>query len=238
MTPRRTAVALLLAAAAAAPAKPAHLALADRMAADVRPADNGYANGPFTVTWAGIDGATTTVNKSDCTTFVTALLRTAYRFTPGEFDAWFGKSSPSVARYYDAAVADSGLHGFRQVADLRPGDLLISKYAAGTATAAGHMMIADGNPVLAKTIAGQKAYDLAVIDCTGSPHAADTRVTAKLPGEAHHAGVGRGTVRFYTDAHGVLQTWAWSSGNGVKVYDPAARPITFAKVPPANVGGR
>jgi hypothetical protein len=235
---RRPALLLLaaasLAAAAAAPTSskpPAHLALAERMVASILPENNSYANGKFTVTWAGIDGEKKTFNKSDCTTFVTALLRTAYHFTPKQFEGWFGKASPSVTLYYDSASANKGLVGFKQIADLRPGDLLISKFTnKAEGGAAGHMMIADGLPQLVRmpknASATEKVYDLTIIDCTGSPHADDSRIKPQ-------SGVGRGNIRLYTDKSGNLETWGWSASNAVKPYQGSARPMTFAKVPTA-----
>ncbi len=226
MTALRTAAVVLLAAASLA-AAPAHLVLADRMVRDVRPANNSYANGPFTVTWAGVNGKTLTYNKSDCTTFVTALLKTAYGFTANQFQGWFGRSSPAVSLYYDAALANSGLRGFKQITDLAPGDLLISKFASTAGGAAGHMMIADGYPQLARTTATQRVFDLVVVDCTGAPHTNDTRAKPQ-------SGVGRGTMRVYTDLTGTLQAWSWGASAASKPYDAAARPIIFAKVPPAR----
>ncbi len=226
MKPRRTAVSLLLAAAsfAVAPAKPAHLVLADRMVADVKPANNMYANGTATVTWAGVHGKTLTYNKSDCTTFVTALLKTGYGFTSEQFETWFHSTSPAVTTYYSAALANSGLQGFKQIAKVQPGDLLISKYVSSTTGAAGHMMVVDAAPVLVSTSATQRTFNVTVVDCTGSPHYADTRVKPQ-------SGAGRGTMRVYTDLSGNLLTWGWGTGTP---YAAADRPITFAKVPSVN----
>ena len=226
MYARRLTATLMFAAASLA-AGPAHLMLADRMVRDVRPADNTYANGPFTVTWAGVDGKAKTVNKSDCTTFVTALLKTAYGFTNKQFEDWFGKSSPSVGRYYDAAIADHGLTGFKQVAELRPGDLLISKFAQTGSGAAGHMMVVDAVPQLVKTTATQQVYSVTVIDCTGASHTGDTRAKPQ-------SGVGRGTMRVYADRSGTVVGWSWGASSYSKPYDATARPLTFAKVPPAK----
>ena len=85
-------------------------------------------------------------------------------------------------------MAGSGLHGFKQVADVAPGDLLISKFASTSGGAAGHMMIVDALPQLVKTTATQRVYDVAVVDCTGSPHTNDTRAKPQ-------SGVGRRTMR-------------------------------------------
>jgi hypothetical protein len=228
MDRRLTFAALLLVPAASlagTSAKPAHLALAERMVAEVKPANNMYANGPFTVTWAGVNGRTLTYNKSDCTTFVTALLKTGYGFTARQFEDWFGKSSPSITLYYDAALANTGLRGFKQIDELRPGDLLISKFAPDTGGAAGHMLIADAIPEFKTTKGAQKVYDVTIIDCTGSPHSDDTRARPQ-------SGAGRGVIRLYTDLSGKLVTWGWSTV--AKPYDAAARPMTFAKVPPSR----
>jgi hypothetical protein len=204
---------------------PAHLQLAEKMVSDIQPQNNEYKNGKATVTWAGINGAITE-NRSDCTTYVTALLKTAYHFTNADFAKLFGKSSPSISMYFAAATENKGLHGFKQISNLAPGDLLISKYIDPPAgSAAGQMMICDAPPKLAeKTSTGLQAYDITIIDCTGSPHANDTRTKPQ-------SGIGRGTMQVYVDSSGSVTAWSWAAGNHMKEYPSDSRPMIFAKVP-------
>ena len=205
--------------------QPAHLQLAEKMLSDIKPENNEYKNGKATVTWAGINGAVTE-NRSDCTTFVTALLKTAYHFSNADFQKWFGKSSPAIGTYFEAATDGKELHGFKQIADLRPGDLLISKYINPPAgSASGHMMIADAMPVKAETVSGDlQAYDITIIDCTGSPHAQDTRSRPQ-------SGIGRGTMQVYVDGAGNVTAWSWAAGRKIVRYASDSRPMIFAKVP-------
>ena len=211
---------------------PPHLKLAEKMVAEIKPANNRYKNGKFTVTWAGVDGASVTQNESDCTTYLTALLKTAYHFNTGDFNGWFGANSPSLGRYYDAAVADKGLQSFKAVADLRPGDVLISKYAKGEGSAAGHLMICDAPPVRKGTAdGGLTTYEVTIIDCTGAPHARDTRSKKTSPTGEALSGIGRGTMQVYADAKGDVAEWSWSAGNRMVRYSADKRPILFAKVP-------
>jgi hypothetical protein len=226
---------LLAGASAKTDPRPAHLALADRMVEEIAPANNRYKNGPFTVTWAGVNGAGKTQNESDCTTYVTALLRTAYGYGPDWFKTHFGVGSPSIGRYYDAAANNDALRGFKNVKDLKPGDLLISKYAKGASpSAAGHLMICDAAPVAADTAAGTadlKAYNVTILDCSAAPHANDTR-SKKVTGDAENrTGIGRGTMQVYVNADGDVVEWSWSAGRRMVRYAADQRPLLFAKVP-------
>ena len=209
---------------------PAHVALAERSVAETTPDNNLYTNGAYTVNWAGLNGKTTTVTKADCTTYVTALLKEAYNFSNSDFIDMFGVSSPSLTTYYNDAVADGSLDGFKQIADLKIGDFFVSKYPEGS-SARGHMVMIDGLPQqVSTTRVGVRAYNVTIIDVTGAPHSLDTRDNANADG-TDDSGVGRANIRLYTDLDGNISFWAWGTSSGSTTYDPVEKPCIFFKVP-------
>src|SRR5262245_40468193 len=83
-------------------ADPPTIYWADRLVNELpSPSDlNTYAT-PYTVTWAGVNGATQTKNASQCAPLVTAVLKQAYNWTDDQIKGYFGSKSPSAASYHD-----------------------------------------------------------------------------------------------------------------------------------------
>ena len=210
-------------------ATPAHVALAERLVSEVTATTNSY-GWPPAVTWAGIDGATVTSNKSVCSTLQVALLEQAYGFTAAQMTAWTGASQPLAGAMYDAAEAGNGFTAFTQISDVSVGDLWSAKYISGSSDT-GHIALIDAAPVLEKTTATQELWDVTVIDSTGSPHTNDTR---SANGED---GVGEGTMRMYTDLSGNLTGYSWGLSNASVVYytSDGVRVSTFAHIPLTSV---
>ena len=212
---------------------PAHVALAERSLNETTVDNNLYTNGAITVTWAGVNGATTTVTKADCTTYVTALLKQAYGWTNSQWTSMFGSSSPNLTTYYNDAVADVGLDGFKPIADAKVGDYFICKYPTGS-SARGHLVMLDSLPTLVSTTSTYRAYNVSVIDVTGSVHTNDTRAGANADG-TNDSGVGRGDIRLYTDLAGNLDHWAWGTRTTSTTYDATNYPCTFFHVPALSI---
>ena len=197
--------------------------LADQLVSHILPANNTYSYNSPTVTWAGVNGATTYSNSSDCSNFDTLLLMQAYGFSASQFVSWTGYSLPQAKDLYNAALADKGFTGFTQIADLQIGDSMFIKYLDAS-TDTGHVVTVDALPVLVSTNSTQRAYNLTVVDCTADPHSNDTR-------SGTESGVGRGTMRLYTDLSGNLNAYAWGTSVYSTVELPSVRPAIFAKIP-------
>src|SRR5215470_1690819 len=88
-----------------AAATPAHLLWAEEVAQNIDPANNVYGTSPTYLTWAGVNGATAYTNRTECSSFVTRVLKQAYGWSNTDFSTWFGSSSPTAAKYHDAIVA-------------------------------------------------------------------------------------------------------------------------------------
>lgn len=206
---------------------PYHVELAEKMIANISDAKNDYSNGTPEVRFKGIDGATDYYNKSDCSSFVTLLLQSAYRYSDQKFVEWTGEKDPEAVDYYTAANNDRGFDGFKNVANIVPGDLFIIKYTNSSDT--GHVAVIAREPTYIKTTQTEKVYSLHVIDCTGSPH---------NPGDSRSAsqdGVGEGNMRIYTNLNGVIQRYSWNNYSNGVVANPSTHLPIFAHIPAKNI---
>ena len=191
---------LIMAAAVVVP----HLLWAQRLITDLHPADNSYGRRPTIVLWRGLDGATRSRNRSDCSSFMTALLRRAYGLTHDDIRDWLGHSSPRAADYHQAILRSDRFQKIASVADLRPGDLLVSRYRVPRPGATGHMMLlADWPQPVGQCSKSVCLFRLAVIDSSRSGHGwTDTR--------KGQGGAGRGFIQIKTSIDGILVTYRWS----------------------------
>jgi hypothetical protein len=207
---------------------PADVSLANQLISNVSTANNNYSYGSPVVTWAGVNGATTYSNSSDCSNFETMLIEQAYGFTSSQISGWTGHTLPQAIDYYNAALADKGFTGFMQIADLQVGDAVFFNYTndpdANGDT--GHVVTIEALPVLdsAYTTSTRIAYDVTVDDCSADPHSNDTRTGS-------NTGVGRGQMRFYTSTTGILVAYSWGLSSASTVEPMSLRSAIFAKMP-------
>lgn len=208
---------------------PPHLALAEKMVNEILPENNSYRNGTPTVRFTGVDGATSMYNESDCSSFVTELLKAAYNLTDAQFSAWTGFRRPGPQHYYDDALANKGFAAYSNVNSVESGDLFIIKYT-GSQEANGHIVVITAPPtylgISSRSSAdGLLMYRLPILDVTSSPHgSSDSRAAT------HQDGVGTGFMRLYTDADGNLVTYQWNNYSNGIVYSTTDRLATFARV--------
>jgi hypothetical protein len=239
MTNHRAICALMSAAALAAapatrPAVPAHLRDAEALVADVRPGDNDYVFGGEKVRWATAGGSQAEC-QADCSGLLTAVVRHAYGWSLERVKAVTGRTRPRAVEWHDAIVANRPpLHAIPQLADVRPGDLLVVRYPPDAQKATGHVMMADGVPVphppSEPIVPGTAQWDVVVIDSAKSGHGpADTREHAD---GSHDAGVGRGTLRVYTHANGSVAGYAWSDGADAKFQPQAEHHLVIGRIDP------
>lgn len=224
-------LALLLTSSAAQTSEPDHLIWAEDVASNVDPTQNFYEAGIRVVQWAGVDGATDYVNRSDCASFMTAILKQSYGYTSQDMDAWLGWENPNSAMYHDAIMASSGFELIPTVLDIVAGDILAIKYPLGTG-ASGHVMIAASPATLriptSPIYAGTLQYELLVIDSSSSGHGNyDTR---KQPDGTWSTGAGIGTVRLYTNAAGVIMGHTWSTLSSSTYRSQSTRPIAIGRL--------
>ena len=173
------------------------------------------------------------VSRTDCSGFADALLRQCYGVTPDQFRQWLGSGRPTARRYHDAIVEQRGFKRIEHVQDVRPGDLLAVKYLKRTDNT-GHVMLAAGRPAkmpaTAPIVAGTTQWSVAVIDSSKSGHGpSDTRHKRGTNGKDHD-GLGAGVFRIYTDNHGAVTGFAWSTVKSSKFTAPQDEDLVIGRL--------
>ena len=197
----------------------ADVTYADLLVKNIAAANNTYSyNLPPTVTLNGVNGGTAYNNSSDCSTFIESLLETSYSITSSQFSSWTGSTWPQASDLYTAALDDVGFTGFMQIGDVQPGDMMFIKYSP-TTTDTGHCVMFDQLPTLVSSTATQRAYNAVIVDCTGDVHTNDSRYETG-PDGTNETGVGRGTIRLYTDQYGNLTSYSWGTSNASIIEGP------------------
>ncbi len=204
------------------------------VALQVKPEDNQYANSPMWVTWPGVAGSDRYGNHSNCSGFVSLVMRQAYLLPEADMRAWLGSALPTSARWHDAIAAGQGFVRRGTVDAIEPGDVVAIKYLDGTSDVSGHTMIARARPVLRPgsepLLAGTRQYALAVVDSTSSPHGTGDSRTA--PGRPAGTGAGVGTLRLYADDGGRIVGYTWSLSKSSVFYAPTERSLVAGKAAP------
>lgn len=211
-----------------------HLTWAKRLIEDIRSTNNSYGSHPTVVEWRGINGATTSRNRSVCSSFITRLFYQSYGYGRSEMLGWLGSSSPSAFQYYNAIKSANRFQPIDNVTNIEPGDLLASQRLFKNSTITGHVMIAVSRVKIAKQNTSRRSlsnalrhYELEVIDASRSGHGPmDTRRHAN--GTWGNGGAGRGTIQLQTDASGQFQGYRWSN--------LAKSPLRSFKVEPLVIG--
>jgi hypothetical protein len=195
----------------AAAAQSAHLAWAEELVDNLRPELNAYEANPNYITWAGSNGAVQYVNHTVCTGFVTNLFKQAYGWDDAYIMQWFGSTGPTVAKYYNAILTGNGFDVVKSVADIKPGDVIVIRYPAGSSVS-GHLAIVEDWPSLrvssSPVVSGTFQFAVSVADSTKQGHGLDD--TRRNLNGTWNPGAGIGTMRLYTDAdlHVVGYTWS------------------------------
>ena len=226
----------------AAAAGDGHLAWAERLVREVAPNRNEYASQPSVVTWAGVDGAGETRNRSVCSTFVAALFERAYGYSADDMVGWLGSASPTAAEFYAEINASRGFARVDRVTNVAPGDIIAVLYPPGSRPT-GHVMVADSAARLrsatAPIVPDTTQYEVDVIDSSSTGHGpSDTRSSGN---GQFHSGVGKGTLRLFVDPSGTIVGYSWSTLAVSKFVAHAQRPVLVGRINnsfPAGQGRR
>jgi len=181
-----------------------HLVWAQRLVVDLKPEHNSYGRNPTLVVWRGVDGAPSSRNRSDCSSFISALWRRAYGYGPDEMRQWLGDPTPRAIDYHSAIAAGNRFQRIERIGDLQPGDLLATRYQRSRPGATGHVMVAADRPMAVDVCSQARCvFRLVVIDSSRSGHGpADTRPST--------GGAGKGVIQLQTSRDGRFQGYRWS----------------------------
>ncbi len=245
-TMRSTRAALHSAGDRSADGRPAHLVLAERLIDNLPTSRNVY-KAPAqrnVVRWGKPGVPDSWTNQSQCASFITAVLKRAYPkwATRWFFAKHFGSRSP-YARGYAHAFTGGGAPHFSvvpEVADLRPGDLIVIDFRQDQGTNTGHIvMVREVKEVYDahSSFEGETQYAVEVVDCTSEPHGVfgvgdypsfpDSRIVDET---TQHSGAGYGHMMFYaSDATGGFSRYRWSVNSSAS-RTTEERPIVAARV--------
>ena len=227
-----TGLALTALAAPVSAGATAHLAWADELITHLQPENNEYASNPSYINWAGVDSATTYENRTQCSTFLTNLLKRAYGWDNAYFKSWFGSTSPSAAQYHDQIQASKGFSAITGVQNIEEGDVIAIKYPSGLSST-GHVMIVKTIPqeitALAPIIENTRQFTVEIYDSSQSGHGAyDTR---KLLDGSWDSGAGVGTFRLYAnELTGEIVGYTWSTYSNSVYYPQTERHLVIGRL--------
>ena len=202
-----------------------HMAWAERLVRDIKPADNAYGSRPTVLQWRGVDGAIETRNRTVCSSFITRLLKQAYGHGTDDIKRWFGSASPTADLYYQAISSGNGFKQIASISLVKVGDLIAIDYHRGQSAdyespsqSTGHVMLVAGQPMRLEggSEGSLSRYSVLVIDSSRSGHGLlDTRRQAN--GGWGTGGVGRGEIGLQADGQGRIHSYSWSNLSRSKV---------------------
>lgn len=215
---------------------PRHLQLARELVATVKPENNRYnfVNRPTGVHWKGDVFRSENSVDTMCVGLVTDVLEKAESPAFKELKSKVNWRKQVWGRdFVEAMKQGYGFSQIKKIDEVEPGDIYILRCApdlgcsAQGAPAEGHVAFVDVKPFKQASkrpfVAGTTQWVVTLIDSDLGPHdPEDTRRT--LPGAPKITGVGRGSVRIYTNDDGAQV--GYSNGWGTK-YIPVDRAWVF-----------
>lgn len=197
-----------------------HVSWAEILIANLSPNKNEYGSSPTYIYWAGINGAISYENRTQCSSFVTRVLKQAYNWSDDDFRNWFGSNSPTAATYHNTIEAQNGFSLVQKIGDIQSGDIIAVKYLDDP-TSTGHTMIVKSTATLRSPTLpladGTFQYEIDVIDSSKSGHGAtDTRLMAD---GSWDTGAGAGKLRLYADNNGDVVGYSWSVAKNSVYFD-------------------
>jgi hypothetical protein len=189
---------------------PPYLQSARDLLNDVAPENNDYRYRG----WIRLKGEATLFGTAevaevhtDCSGLIDALLQRSAPQVLKVFQHQRWKSYPKAENYYAAIAAGDGFLLRKDMSEVEAGDIFAAKFVNDKDT--GHVMLVDAKPRLLDTpiepiVPDTRQWEIVVIDSSSSHGRNDTR---HRPSGPKQTGIGRGSVRVYTDSSGQLVGW-------------------------------
>jgi hypothetical protein len=215
--------------------QPLHLDQARQLVENLRGAsENVYSYRNYHIDWEPNHCSA----RTDCSSFITLLLRHTYGWTGNQFEQWMHSTYPTAATYHDAITERHRFKHILHMEALHPGDILAIKYTDHHASRngvedTGHIVLVAGLPrpeLVRKSTSGRRAFIVPVIDSAASQHGpTDTRAK-------HTGGIGQGEIRLYADKDDRIIGYAWSTLASSKYYSGPDRDIVAGRL--TDIPGR
>src|SRR5262245_58957168 len=209
---------------------PKHLVDAQDLVQHLELKHTSYDLGETRVTWTGARAS-----HADFSGFIDALLTHSYGYTGEDFKRWFDSHRPSARRYHDAITARRGFTAITLVRDVRPGDFLAVKYL-NRKDHTGHIMLAAAAPHRMKSknpiVEGTEQWEVKIIDSSESGHGSGDTRHGKGESGKDHKGLGQGILRIYSDKHGRVAGFTWSTLDSSQFKDPKDEHLVIGRLQP------
>jgi hypothetical protein len=217
---------------------PKHLELARELVATVKPENNNYSYKGFGIRMKGDLFASENSVSTMCAGFVQSVLERVHHPAISTIKAngeWGGRGFLRVSAFYTATENQKGLTKIADLRQVRPGDILVIWCKDICSSVEGP---AQGHVALVDTVATAKEptpplhdntlqWTVSIIDVNDYPH--DLKDTRYAKGGPKITGVGRGTIRIYTDADGNVKGYT-EGPRGPKFNSAEVRPLVFGRL--------
>lgn len=224
---------------------PRHLALARELVDNIKPQDNRYRLGGRHIGFPGDSASSSYSVQADCSGFLLALFeRAQYRVQPqmSYVPSRRLRTRPAAEDFVYSIENEKGYRHIKTVKDMRPGDLLAhamlkaeDRQEVGTT---GHIFLINSlpKPIRARNpiVEGTEQFEVSIIDSNEEYVGPDD---TRLADPANRiTGLGRGTIRLYADADGVLIGWARTFRNTQRFFSYNPRFPSDTRLRKAAIG--
>jgi hypothetical protein len=209
---------------------PKHLELGRTLVANVSSENTSYKHSGL-VHWKGDFLVSQYQAHVDCSGLINSLLERAESPTIGNLKRVARRGRPRAEDYYTFIFEQTGFKRIDSLTEVLPGDIIAVKYFERRDNT-GHVMLVDAKPVLRKKntkpiIDGTKQWEVIIIDSTEGNHGkGDTRVK---PDGSKYDGVGRGTIRLYTNEQDQVVAYTASIAASSKIREAPKAPIAIGR---------
>lgn len=211
---------------------PVFLAALRELQENVLPEDNSYKLHTIDVAWKGVNGASKYICHTTCSGLLDAVFMHSYGIESKDLKNWFGIYHPRSKEYYNTILDQNGFKKILKAQDILPGDILAIRFLSqspNASDATGHVMVVNARPEAIKGIepllADTQQWSVEIIDCSRHPHGkTDSRYVN------HITGIGKGTIRIYTDLQGEIVAYAWSLSQDSTLQQANERPIVAGRL--------
>jgi hypothetical protein len=214
--------------------KPQHLQDALFLLKKLTPENNNYQHGNTIVSWAGFNGATDYICKTDCSGFLNELLFHSYGYTPDKFLKWMAKRLPKAKDYYKAILQQINFIRVSDIKEIKAGDIIAIKYPKDEDETGntGHVMLVENTPkqinTLKPVIESTKQWIVTIIDQSQSGHG--KKDTRRNQDGSIDSGLGRGIFRIYVNDTGEIVGYTWSTFKNSDFYSVHQRPLIIGRL--------
>jgi hypothetical protein len=202
------------------------------MVENVKPSEMSYEHDSRRIKWPE-GGDSTYQSRTDCSGFVTALLRQTYGLKSRDIEKWLERDQPLAKDYYRVIKAQRGFMLVSTVSEIQPNDVIAIQYPTDEGDDdTGHIMIVAGTPQPREATPPRKRnteqWDVPVIDQSRTGHG--SKDTRHLRDGGFISGVGLGTMRLYTDQTGRVVGYAWSGFPNSDYHSQSRRPLVIGRI--------